>query len=470
MMDFTTTSVTELASQVRNKDVSARELVEHSLAMIDRTDGEINAFVSTDAERALAEASALDERIAHGDTEGLPLAGIPLAVKDLEDARGFRTTHGSALFADAPAATDDSPLVAALRAAGCIVVGKTNTPEDGHTADTDNAVSGRTLNPVNHLRTPGGSSGGSAAALVSGMVPLATGSDGGGSIRIPAALCGFSGFKPTNGVVPTGPQPPGSNLLSSRGPMALRTSDTAAALAATVGSTGVVGIDPFACGANEAQSLASIIGAGDSPPHINGRPLKVTWITGDTIAVDDEIAGVIEGAVTTMAAAGVEVTRQDGLFSEDPTGDWWALWTAALAARHGHRRDTAEWELLWPEVRFLTTWGCDQVSAADLTRALDGAWRVNNDVHQALGDADVLVMPTVAGQTPLAGEMGTINGEQTHMWVTFTYPFNLGRHPAGSVRAGQTRDGMPVGLQIVGRHHHDATVLAVMAMCEQLFG
>jgi Asp-tRNA(Asn)/Glu-tRNA(Gln) amidotransferase A subunit family amidase len=149
---------------------------------------------------------------------------------------------------------------------------------------------------------------------------------------------------------------------------------------------------------------------------------------------------------------------------------WWTLWTGAMAARHGHRRDTPQWELLWPEVRSLTTWGCEQVSAADMTRAIDACWEANNDVTAALGDADVLVMPTVAGQTPVAGQLGTVNGVETPLWVSFTFPFNMTRHPAGSVNAGTTTDGMPVGLQIVGRHHHDPTVLAVMATCETILG
>jgi len=468
-MDFRTIRVTELADKVRRKELSAREVTQQALDAIATTDPDIGAFVTVDAEGALAAATELDERIARTGADDLPLAGVPLGVKDLEDARGLRTTHGSALFADAPPAATDSPLVAALRAAGCIVVGKTNTPEDGHTADTVNAVAGRTANPVNPERSPGGSSGGSAAALAAGMVPLATGSDGGGSIRIPAALCGFSGFKPTNGMVPTGPEPPGSNLLGVRGPMALRTADIAASLAVAVGAD--TSVDPFGCLTAASGPLArpdAAAEAGGAIPGVGNRPLRIVWVTGTDERVDREIAAVLAAAMSTLSDAGMEITTRAELFDPDPLGDWWTLWTASMAVRHGHRRGTPEWDLLWPEVRSLTEWGCDRVTAADVTRALDGAWRVNNDVHAALGDADVLMMPTVAGQTPVAGELGTVNGETTPMWVNYTYPFNLGRHPAGSVRAGYTSDGMPVGLQIVGRHHHDAMVLGVMAACEAL--
>ncbi len=472
-MDFTTTSVAALAAQVRTRELSARELTSHALATIEAVDGTVNAFVCTDPEAAMAAAAALDEALANGlDATTLPLAGIPLAVKDLEDAQGFPTTMGSALHADAPPAAADSSMVAALRAAGCIVVGKTNTPEDGHTADTDNKVTGRTLNPLDHARSPGGSSGGSAAALAAGMVPLATGSDGGGSIRIPAALCGMSGFKPTNGVVAAGPAPPGSNLLSSRGPMALTSVDIALALSVCV--DGNAGIDPFASPTVDGNALVALRPAdlqsfvSSRNPDGSRRPLRVAWVISDALDVDDEIADVTARAVATLAAAGVDVRQRHTLFAQDRTMAWWALWTAAMANRHQQLRDTPQWDLLWPDVQAMVSWGIDRVTAADVTSALDDCWNANNDVTTALGDADVLVLPTVAGQTPFAGRFGTVNGVESASWVRFTYPFNMTRHPAGTVVSGHTADGMPVGLQVVGRHHHDVDVLSVMALFEQL--
>src|SRR5690606_23008556 len=202
-VDFRRTTVAALAADVAARRVSARELAAAAIDLVDRLDPELNAFVAVDADAALAEAAALDERIAAGQEVG-PLAGIPLAVKDLEDAAGFVTSHGSAAFASGPPATEDSPLVARLRAAGCVVVGKTNTPELGWKADTENPTFGPTRNPWDTDRSPGGSSGGSAAAVAGGLVPLATGSDGGGSIRIPSAVTGLTGFKPSLGRVPSG--------------------------------------------------------------------------------------------------------------------------------------------------------------------------------------------------------------------------------------------------------------------------
>jgi aspartyl-tRNA(Asn)/glutamyl-tRNA(Gln) amidotransferase subunit A len=473
-MDFANDRLTDLAGAVQRREISARELVTHALTTIQERDGAINAFVSIDPDGALAAAGALDERLANGaDVASLPLAGIPLGVKDLEDAKGLRTTRGSAIHANDPAAETDSPLVAALRDAGAIVVGKTNTPEDGHTSETNNAVSGRTANPLDPQRSPGGSSGGSAAAIAAGMVPLATGSDGGGSIRIPASLCGLSGFKPTQGTVPTGPQPPGSNLLSTRGPMTRRATD--AALALSVSASGNPAIDPFGAPTLNPEALGRLAAADVGNLGGRGRALRVAWVAdggvgarGDLPGIDTAVADVTAAAVGALEAAGAEVHERRELFAVDPVGSWFTLWTASMAARHAHRRDTDEWDLLWPEVRELTTWGADRVSGADTTDAIDGAWRANNDVTAALGDADVLVLPTVAGRVPLGGRPGTINGEESIVWVRFTYPFNLTRHPAGSVRAGVDPDGMPVGLQVVGRHHDDVTVLAVMAALEEI--
>src|SRR5438270_8036213 len=197
-MDFRLDTVADLATAVRAGRQRARDLVQHSLDRIDADNPAINAFVLVDGEGALAAADEIDRRVADGDDPG-PLAGIPLGVKDLEDVAGLPTSQGSAVFAGGAPAAADSLLVSRLRAAGAVVVGKTNTPELGWQAQTTNQVFGATRNPWDRSRTPGGSSGGSAAAIAAGMVPLATGSDGGGSIRIPSALAGLSGFKASLG-------------------------------------------------------------------------------------------------------------------------------------------------------------------------------------------------------------------------------------------------------------------------------
>jgi Asp-tRNA(Asn)/Glu-tRNA(Gln) amidotransferase A subunit family amidase len=195
----------ELAEAVRERQVSAEELVRMSLERIDRLNPPINAVISV-REQALEEARALDERGAAGDDVG-PLAGVPLLVKDMEAVEGVPTTFGSLVFADAPAAVADGLIPRRLKAAGAIVVGKTNQPEFAFAGFTDNLVFGTTRNPWNLEASPGGSSGGSAAAMAAGLAPIATATDGGGSIRIPAGWSGLVGHKPTNGVIGRQPIP-----------------------------------------------------------------------------------------------------------------------------------------------------------------------------------------------------------------------------------------------------------------------
>src|SRR5690606_8553705 len=296
-VDFRRTTVAALAADVAARRVSARELTAAAIDLVDRLDPELNAFVAVDADAALAEAAAIDERIAAGQEVG-PLAGIPLAVKDLEDACGFVTSHGSAAFASGQPATDDSPLVARLRAAGCVVVGKTNTPELGWKADTENPVFGATRNPWDTERSPGGSSGGSAAAVAGGLVPLATGSDGGGSIRIPSAVTGLTGFKPSLGRVPSGgSSAPDWPLLSTKGPMARTARDLALVLDAVVGP--------------EPTDLASL----PLPEASWSRsldelhpPRAVVWApTLGYASVDAEVLAVCEAAVRRLEEAGTAV-------------------------------------------------------------------------------------------------------------------------------------------------------------------
>src|SRR3954462_2373153 len=311
-MDFRREAVAGLAGAVSSGQLSARELVEHSLERIEATNGELNAFVVVDADGARGAAAEIDRQIAEGDDPG-PLAGIPLGVKDLEDAAGLPTSQGSAVHQNDPRATSDSVLVSRPRAAGAVVVGKTNTPELGWKAQTENVLFGTTRNPWDPSRTPGGSSGGSAAATAAGMVPLATGSDGGGSIRIPSALCGLSGFKPSLGRVPSGGgHAPDWHHPSAPGPMGRRPTDIAYALDA------VIGPDP-----SDLRSLPmpepSWVGAVESA-HV---PMKVAWSpTLGYAPVDAEVRAVCERAVGTLSDLGAEVVQVPAVFDEDPVFPW----------------------------------------------------------------------------------------------------------------------------------------------------
>jgi Asp-tRNA(Asn)/Glu-tRNA(Gln) amidotransferase A subunit family amidase len=457
--DFQRDGVAHLAGEVRAKRVSARELTAHALARIEALNPTLNAFVAVDGEAAMAAAAAVDEAIAAGDDPG-PLAGVPLGVKDLEDAIGYRTTKGSVCFADGPVATSDSALVARLKAAGCVVVGKTNTPELGWKADTINEVHGATRNPWDPEYSSGGSSGGSASAVAAGMVPLATASDGGGSIRIPAAICGLAGMKASLGRVPSGgAHAPDWQHLSTRGPMARTVADTVAALDA------VLGPDP-----TDLRSLPmpepSWLGAIEDA-HL---PMKVAWSpTLGYAKVDGEIAAICRAAVDRMADLGAEVVEIDTVFPVDPAMSWGTLTAAYNARTLAAYRDTPLWDRIDPGLRSMADWGA-RMPAVDLVRAEDECHALNLRLVELFRDVRLLITPTVAGIAPKSGQQGTVDGVDTPAWVSFTYPFNMTRSPAGSVCAGFTSGGLPVGLQLVGPQHGDLVVLRAMAALEQTLG
>jgi aspartyl-tRNA(Asn)/glutamyl-tRNA(Gln) amidotransferase subunit A len=455
-IDFRTTSIEDLARSVRTKEVSAHELTEVALAQIERLDPHYNAFVAVDGERALVEADALDERISAGQDPG-PLAGIPLGVKDLQNAVGYVTTYGSALHADDLPATVDDPFVARLRAAGCVVVGKTNTPEFGWMGNTTNAIFGPSRNPYDTSRGPGGSSGGAAAALAAGMVPLATGSDGGGSIRIPSAVCGLSGMKPSLGRVPGGgAHPPGWLGLSTNGPMAMRIADVARALDVAVGPDPT---DLQALPRPEASWLAAL-----DDPHV---PVRVVYSpTLGYATVDAEVAAACDRAVSVLESLGAEITVQDSVFDADPVDDF-LTFTAAATLRTlrpylGHPR----WEEVHPVLRHFVNLA-QETTAEQILQIFDHYHLMNLRLVELFHRSRILVTPTTSAVAPFAGELeSTVNGERTANWVQFTYPFNMTKSPAATVRAGTSSEGLPIGVQLIGPQHGDLVVLRTAAALE----
>jgi len=447
-IDFVGTSVTELAAMVQRKEVSARELTQHALDRIDALNGRVGAFVDVDGERALRDAARIDDEGHPG-----PLAGIPIGVKDLEDAEGFRTTKGSTLFADAPRATTDSELVRRLKGAGCVVVGKTNTPAFGHKADTINLAFPPTLNPWDLTRGAGGSSGGSSAAIAAGMVPLCTGSDGGGSIRIPSAACGLSGMKPSLGRVPSGgTEPPDWVDLSTKGPMARRIADVTLALDC------VIGPDP-----TDIRSLpmpeASWSGAIIDP----SPPLRVGWSPTLGYGTNDpEVTAACERALRTLEELGAEVVEIPTVFDADPAISWATL-VAAYLVRTVTNAGCTDWDEVDPSLRMFLELGT-ATTPAFMVESEDACHRANLRLVEVFHDVSVLLTPTTAGVVPPSGDTSNPN------WVSYTYPFNMTRSPAGTVCAGLTSDGLPVGLQVVGPQHGDQVVLRTLAALEQALG
>ncbi len=456
--DFRTTTVEALAASVRAGERSARSLTDAALDRIEAHDGTLNAFVAVDADAARAQADAIDARIAAGEDVG-PLAGIPVGIKDLEDAAGFRTTRGAAHLADSPVLDTDATEVARLRAAGCVVIGKTNTPEAGFVGDTFNPTFGPTKNPWNTERSPGGSSGGTSAAVAGGLVPLATGSDGGGSIRIPSAVCGMSGFKPSQGRIPHGPAPMGAADLSTVGPMARRIRDVALALDVVVGPS-----------ADDLRSLphpgASFRSACDSPT----APSRLLYCPAvDGSVVDDEIAAITMAAVDQLRAAGVEVVETEAVLPE-VFSPFLLLFFGGMVPAYRELMGTAAFDAVTPDLQRILTMADDRLTPDSIEEARKAAQTNSMQLADAMEGFDALITPTVIGHTPISERGGTINGEEVLGWVGNTFGFNVTRRPAGTTPVGLTADGMPLGLQIVGHQLDDVRTVELTAWCEDLFG
>lgn len=440
-----TPSVLETAAAVRTGAATAVEVVRQAIERIDRRNLELNAIVARDDERALAQAASIDIRLARGDHDQLPLAGVPLAVKDTEDTVGYRTTYGSRLYAEAPLAEQDSVLVARLRAAGCVVVGKSNTPEFASSADTTNLVFGSTRNPYDPQRMAGGSSGGSAVAVAAGMVSLGTASDGGGSIRIPAAACGLPGFKPSLGRVPDGgPHPVDWPLITTRGVLTRTVADLIAVLDV------IVGPDP-----TDLRSLP----APDEPFSVGvdraALPRRIAWSPSLGYGwTEPSVLAACTAAVAQLAADGVEIVEIDRVFDSEPFEIWGPL-VAAYVERLVGEQDRG---LLTDEVRHGIE-DVHQLTARTLLQLEDACHRLNLQLVEVFQTCDLLVTPTLHRDPPRLDE--------TVSWIRATGVFNLTRSPAGTMPVGLSQIGMPVGLQIVGPQHGDLAVLALMRHLEQ---
>ena len=455
--DFRTVTVEALAAMVRERTLTAGAVTEHALNRIDELNPALNAFVAVDADSARSEAAAIDARIDAGDDVG-PLAGIPIGVKDLVDVAGFHTSKGAMYTRhDGPAASDCTE-VARMRAAGCVVVGKTNTPEHGCMGDTYNPRFGATLNPWNPERSPGGSSGGTGAAIAAGMVPVGTGSDGGGSIRIPSALCGLSGIKTSHGRVPSGPPPSGLIDLSCVGPMARLIRDVALCLDAVVG--------PHPADLRSLPAPGVSWRAALDSPRVPSRVLWVPSIDGGP--VDSEIAAACAAAVERLAAEGVEVDEAQPEIGSVPGAFLQLFFGGLIGPVFRSLHGTDEWANVTEVLARMLEDVYERVTVASLYEARQHAGELSVALAEVMDGYDALLMPTLAGQAPAPGGHGTVNGEETPNWFRFTPLANLTRRPAGTVCCGFSREGVPIGLQVVGHQLDDLGVLETLAVLEDL--
>jgi aspartyl-tRNA(Asn)/glutamyl-tRNA(Gln) amidotransferase subunit A len=451
------TPATELAALIRKKKVSPVEVLDAVLDRIERLNPKLNAFVTLTAEQARREAKAAERALAKKGARLGPLHGVPFSVKDLVITKGVRTTFGTPLYRD-NVPSEDAPMVERLKAAGAIMLGKTNTPTFGWIGATHNLLFGPTRNPWNLGRTPGGSSGGASAAAAAGLGPLHVGTDGGGSIRIPASFAGIYGLKASFGRIPTYP-PSGAWSLSHIGPMTRTVADAALMLQVAAGPDERDQTSLPAAPVDYAKALAGGV-----------KGLRVAW------SEDLGFADVVDPEVRDLCAKGALAFREVGCRVEavapgwpSPLDCWIQLFGGGIATRMAPYLDRKseidpglyriiETTLKNPPTKYVQAW-FDRLAWWEHPRRLFEKY-------------DLLLTPTIAcppfaigldNPTEIAGKP-----VPPYAWIPFTFPFNMTGQPAASVPCGFTKDGLPVGLQIVGRRFDDATVLRASAAFERL--
>jgi aspartyl-tRNA(Asn)/glutamyl-tRNA(Gln) amidotransferase subunit A len=454
-------SAARIAAAVRAGDLSAEQVCRDALSRITAVDPDVRAFCTVAPEAALAAARAVDARVGRGADPGV-LAGVPVAVKDLISTAGLRTTFGSWHYRDFVPAEDDVA-VARLRAAGAVIIGKTTSSEFGYSALGTNQLFPTPRNPRDLTRITGGSSAGSGAAVAAGAVPLALGSDGGGSVRIPAALCGVVGYKPSMGRVPVWPgckddRLPGVSswdTLEHIGPLASSVTDIWLAMRAM---TGPHPHDRFSLPGNPFTGLPE-------RGWLAGRTVGLSADLG-FIDVDDEVRACVDAVAERLAADfGCTVRR-----ANPPTGDIGDVFPALIAADtdlDGMRALARE----HPFADYLMGLLSRDWQASDLTNARRARQRVCRVMADYMAGVDLLITPTspVAafsleaserpGEWPAAGVPPN--------WLGLCNPMNLTGQPAISLPAGTTAAGLPIGIQLAGRHLADADVLGAALDLEQ---
>ena len=454
--DLCFTPAIELARLVRERAVSPVEIVGAVLDRIERLNARLGAYVVVYAERALEQARLAERQVMNGSPLG-PLHGVPVSIKDNLWAAGDQATYGSRLMKDF-VAPEDAPSVAGLRAAGAIFVGRTNLPEFAWRGSTDSPLFGESRNPWDLTRTPGGSSGGGAAAVASGLAPLALGSDGAGSIRIPASFCGLVGLKPTFGRVPAYPAAGGHELVAHVGPLAATVRDVALMMRAIARYDRR---DPFALPDDGVDYVA----ACDRP--LGGASLRIAWSP-------DLGFAAVERETRELAAAAARAFEETGVHVEeaspdlgDPSTILRTLYGGAQAGAHAAR--PAEEKARMDPALVAYSEAASSLSLVDYFRAVVARQALVDALRRFFERYDLLLTPTLglpAFSLGVVGPQKVAGRPVTHLGWTLCYPFNYSGQPAISIPAGCTASGLPVGLQIVGRRLEDALVLRAAAALE----
>lgn len=455
---LTQASACALAQMIRDREVSPIEVLEAHLAAIGRLNPELNAIVTLAEEEARATAREAEARVMHGEALGT-LHGLPVAIKDVTPTAGIRTTYGSPLYRD-HVPDEDAEVVRRLKAAGAIILAKTNTPEFAAGANTVNAVFGATRNPWNPDFSPAGSSGGSAVAVASGMVPLAQGTDFGASVRVPAAFCGIVGIRPTPGLTPNYPMPMMWDPGQVHGPLARSAEDAALMLDAMVGFSR---ISPISVAPPWASSRAVVAATGDA------KGLRVAYVSDIAgIGVDTEVDALCQRAAEGLRDRGARVEQIgfDASAGIAPYQAWRGAWMIGQRYAQLDQLDAFGANLKGNVERGLKVTTLDLAAAEQTRAALFGRFRA------LFEDYDLLLTPaSPVPPYPLTQNFPTeINGrsfENYIDWIAPAFLITLMSLPAASVPAGKTASGLPVGLQIVGPRFEEPRILSVARLVEE---
>lgn len=449
-------SATELVAAFATKRLSPVEVSKAVLDRVRRLNPDLNAYCTVAGDSALMEATQAEASIMRG--EDVPvLSGIPVAFKDATETAGLRTTYGSQIFADY-VPNEDAIVVERTRKAGAVIIGKTNTPEFACKGTTDNQLFGATRNPWNLERTAGGSSGGSAAAIAAGLATLAEGSDLAGSVRIPASLCGVVGFRPSLGRVPTYPTPNAWTTILTHGPLARTVAD------ATLFYSVLAGPD-----VRDPQSI----------PHAEAvaldfsalRGLRMAWSpTLGYAPVDPVVRSIAEAAALSLSEAGLRIEAADPGFA-DPKELFIALsapWRAGVCGGY-----IPQWKEKMDPALVERISRTSSMTAIAYEQAQQQRSNLSRTIGAFFQDFDFLITPTtsVSGFALELDFPPTIDGHSVSSqldWYPHTFPFSMTGQPAISVPAGWTDEGLPVGIQIVGRRFDDAKVLQLAAAFEAM--
>jgi Asp-tRNA(Asn)/Glu-tRNA(Gln) amidotransferase A subunit family amidase len=452
-------SAYKMVEAIKNQEITSEEITESIIERIEKINPIINAYCTTTFDLAREMAKLADKRVKNGENIGI-LNGVPTSIKDLTAIEGVRTTYGSKIF-ESNIATEDAIVVKRLKDAGCVILGKTNTPEFGHKGVTDNLIFGPTRNPWNLERTSGGSSGGAAASLVSGIGPLAQGSDGGGSIRHPACFCGVYGIKPSFGRVPRYPRLfISAQDCSVTGPLANYVSDAALMLDAIKGPFEG---DRFSLPADNVRYVE----------HYNEIPNKLrigySFDLGFAKVVQRDVKDAVMKSIEKFAQydwviekVKIKRTRVAEAFSIN----WLITFAYELQPFLKEWKDKIDPNLLkWIEAGL-------SYPASSLPNAMKIREQFYREFYKVFQNFDILITPTtavtafnlgIAAPSKIEGKGVSPTG-----WQPFTFPFNFTGQPAASIPCGFDRDGLPIGMQIVGKLHDDLKVLQVSKAFENL--